>query len=257
MSGLLRCLRVDLRRAILSVRFLVAVLGLAILLDLNLPPDPWPKEAPYLFSLTYKYGFYCFFLVCAAIPHAGSYLADLEGGYIKCLARRVPLWAYSLSRCLAVLLSGAAVVLAGTGLFAGDLYLRFPASCGVKISYSGWDALLGQGMVWQYILVKAMLTALLGGNFAVLALVLSTVVQNSFVVLAAPLLLFYFCNELSFLLPLPVWCLPTQMLYLPAFSGHVGGSFTFFAAGQLVFFALSTLTFYARMRRLRSRGYCS
>ena len=257
MRGLLRCLSTDLRRAILSVRFLVAAVGFAVLLDLNLPPDPWPEEAPYLFSLTYKYGFYSFFLVCAAIPYAGSYLADLEGGYIKCLVRRVPLWAYSLSRCLAVLLSGALAVLIGTGLFVGDLYLRFPAHSGTAISYSGWDALLGQGKVWQYILLKAMLTAALGGNFAVLALVLSTAVQNSFVVLAAPLLLFYFCNELSSLLPLPVWCLPAQMLYLPAFSGHMAGSLGYFAGMQLAVFALAVRGFHRQMRRLRSHGYCS
>lgn len=257
MRGLLRCLRVDLRRAVCSLRFLVAVAGFAVLLDLNLPPDPWPREAPYLFSLTYKYGFYCFFLVCAAIPHAGSWLADLEGGYVKCLVRRVPLGICSLSRCFAVLLSGALAVSAGTALFVGDLYLRFPASAGVSVSYSGWDALLGQGSVWQYILTKALLTALLGGNFAVLALLLSTVVRNSFVVLAAPLLLFYFCNELSTLLPLPAWCFPTQMLYVLPFADHMAGSLAFFAAEQLAVFTLSTLAFYAQMRRLRSRGYCS
>ena len=257
MRGLGACLRVDLERAVLSLRFLAAAVGFAILLDLNLPPDPWPEEAPYLFSLTYKYGFYSFFLVCAAIPYAGSYLADLEGGYIKCLARRIPLGSYSLSRCLAVLLSGSLAVLMGTGLFVGDLYLRFPAHSGVSLSYSGWDALLGQGRAWQYVLTKALMTALMGGNFAVLALVLSTAVRNSFVVLAAPLLLFYFCNELSLLLPLPQWCFPTQMLYVPAFAGSMAESAAFFAAVQLVVFALSTLAFYAQMRRLRGRGYCS
>ena len=232
-------------------------MGFAVLLDLNLPPDPWPEEAPYIFSLTYKYGFYSFFLLCAAIPYAGSFLADLEGGYVKCLVRRVPLWVYSLSRCLAVLLSGVLAVLIGTGLFVGDLYLRFPAHSGTAISYNGWDALLGQGRDVPYYLTKALLTALLGGNFAVLALVLSTAIRNSFVVLAAPLLLFYFCNELSVLLPLPAWCFPTQMLYVSAFPGHAAGSLAYFSGLQLAVFALALRGFHMQMRRLRSRGYCS
>ena len=257
MRGLGACLRVDLRRAVLSLRFLVAAVGFAILLDLNLPLDPWPEEAPYLFSLTYKYGFYSFFLPCAAIPYAGSYLADLEGGYVKCLARRVPLGVYSLSRCLAVLLSGALAVLIGTGLFVGDLYLRFPACSGVNLSYSGWDALLGQGRAGLYFWTKALMTALMGGNFAVLALVLSTVIRNSFVVLAAPLLLYYFLNELSLLLPLPLWCCPAKMLYVPVFAGSLAESAAFFAAVQFAVFVLASLGFLMRMRRLRRRGYCS
>ncbi len=256
MKRLLACLRLDLRRAVFSLRFLAAVLGFALLLDLNLPREPWPAEAPYLFSLTYKYGFYIFFFLCAVIPYAGSYLADMQDGYLKCLVRRVPLWAYSLSKCLTVLLSGALANLLGTGLFIADLYLRFPAHSAAGISYSGWDTLLSQGAVAGYFLTKALLTALLGGTFATLALLLSTIIKNSFVVLAAPLLLYYFLNELTLLLPLPVWSCPTMQLYVPAFPAHVG-SLAYFAAVQLAVFALSTLGFHSQMRRLRCHGYRS
>ena len=256
MKSLARCLLVDLKRSIVSTRFLVSVAGFSILLCLNLPIDAWPEEAPYLFSLSYKYGFYIFFFLAAAIPYAQSYLADIDGGYIKSVVQRVPLTAYSFSRCIAVMLSGGFAIVLSTLVFLLFLYLQYPASSDVAISYSGWDALISQGRTAGYYMLKTFFTAMLGGNFALFALNLSTVIKNSFVVLASPVLLYYCANELATLLKIPAWCNILGLLYYPPFPEHLLDSVLYYTAMLCILFVISSWVFYLQMRRLHQHGYC-
>lgn len=251
-----QCLSVDLRRSVLSGRFLAATIGFSILLCANLPLEPWPQEATYLFSISYKYGFYIFFFLCAAIPYARSYLADIDADYILNIVRRTSLLTYSLSKCIAVMVSGGLSVIVATGIFLAYLFIRFPAVSDVTISYSGWDVLISQYSALHYIAVKTLLTAVTGGNFAVVALVISTVIKNSFVVLAMPVLIYYLINELVMLFEIPMWCNMIGFLYYPVFPGHYLASLLYFIALNMIVFLVAASLFYMQMRRLRCHGYC-
>lgn len=251
-----RALRIDLFRAVCSLRFLTAVLGYALFLCINLPKDTWPSNVMYLFRLSCSYGFYVFFFLCAAVPYAASFLADTENHYLQLVLKQVPPAAYSLSRCLAAAISGFLAVSAAMGLFLLFLCLQYPFRTSDYISYSGWAGLIEAGKPVLYLLLSVWLTGATGGVFAVLALALSTGVKNSFVVLSFPVLLYYAVSTLATALKLPPWMDLSVMLYVPIDSGNLLGSLLYVSVFLLVLFMLACLIFSWQIRRLRNNG-CS
>ncbi len=246
-----------MRRAVISPRFLIACIGYWLLLCINLPINPWPADAAYYFSLSYKYGFYIFFYLCAAIPYATSFLSDVDQNNFQPILRRVSLPTYSLSKCITTALSGSLAVVAATGLFVLYLLVRFPGQMDYTQSYSGWDSLLLSGSPFVYYAAKAGMTAMLGGSFAVIALAVSTRIRNSFVVLATPVLLYYALNQIPVWINMPVFLCIGTLLYVPAFQEHYFLSMLYLAALTLLIFAAATGVFYLQMRRLRKNGYCT
>lgn len=173
-SDIFNCLKIDILRSIFSVRFLISVIGYSVLLYANLPIDPWPLDATYLFSMSYKYGFYVFFFLCAAIPYSTSYLKDIENGYLQSVVRRIPSSTYGLSKCIATTVSGMLAVILSTTIFIVILNIRFTSMNISSISFSGWDVIITKYNSTTYFVVKTFLTALYGGCFALISLVVST-----------------------------------------------------------------------------------
>lgn len=253
----IRCFSSDLHRAILSPRFCIGVVGYGLLLCLNLPVDPWPKDPAYLFSVSYKFGFYIFFYLCAAIPSATAFLSDIDHNYLQAILKRISVRTYSISKCLSVMLSGMLAVILATGIFGVYLFVRFSSAEAVAQSYSGWDRLISDGKPVLYFIVKAGMTATIGGLFSVIALNVSTVIRNSFVVLATPVLLYYAWNELATLLSLPVAFDIGALLYIPVFENSMTGSILYLTATAVIGLILMTVLFEIRIRRLRRNGYCA
>lgn len=253
----IRCLSGDLRRAILSPRFCIAVFGYGLLLCLNLPVDPWPKDPAYLFSVSYKFGFYIFFYLCAAIPYATAFLSDIDHNYLQAILKRTSVRTYSVSKCVAVMLSGMLAVTLATAIFLVYLFVCFSSEEVIPQSYSGWDRLISDGKPVLYFIVKAGMTAMIGGLFSVIALNVSTVIRNSFVVLAAPVLLYYAWNELATLLSLPTALDIGALLYVPVFENSMTGSILYLTAITVIGLLLMTSLFEIHIRRLRRNGCCA
>lgn len=251
-----KALRIDLFRSVCSPRFLIAVLCYALFLCINLPKETWPSNVMYLFRLSCSYGFYVFFFLCAAIPYAASFLADTENHYLQLLLKQMPPATYSLSRCLAVAVSGFLAVSAAMGLFLLFLWLQYPFQTSDAISYSGWASLIEDGNPILYLLINVWLTGATGGVFAVLALALSTKVKNSFVVLSFPVLLYYVVSVLATTLKLPLWMDISVMLYVPVDSGNLPRSLLYVSSFLLVLFMNACLFFTWQIGRLRNNG-CS
>ena len=210
----------------------------------------------YLFRLSCSYGFYVFFFLCAAIPYAASFLADTENHYLQLLLKQMPPAAYSLSRCLAVAVSGFLAVSAAMGLFLLFLWLQYPFQTSDAISYSGWASLIEDGNPILYLLINVWLTGATGGVFAVLALALSTKVKNSFVVLTFPVLLYYLVSVLATTLKLPLWMDISVMLYVPVDNGNLPRSLLYVSSSLLVLFMFACFIFTWQIGRLRNNG-CS
>ncbi len=255
MKSLGKTLRIDLFRAFFAPRFWIAVLCYALFLYINLPKNTWPANVLYLFRLSCSYGFYIFFLLCAAIPYATSFLADTEHHYLPLILRNIPAPIYSLSRCLSVAASGMLAVLLSLGIFLGWLCLRFPFQTSDYISYSGWAYLIEAGKPVQYLLINIWMTALMGGAFACIALAVSAHIHNSFVVLAVPVLLYYVLGELATLLKLPYWLDVSTLLYVPYDSNRLPASFALTTGFYLLIILLAFTSFYLRVRRLVRHGY--
>lgn len=251
----LRCFQMDLRRAILSFRFLSAVSGYGLLLCLNLPIDPWPEESTYLFMVSYKYGFYIFYFLCAAIPFATSFLSDVDQHFLLPVVRRIPLVTYSASKCLVTAISGALAVICASLLFLLFLLVKYPLYPDNTYSYSGWDLLIPEhGFLW-YFIVKVTITAILGGSMAVVALVISAKIRNSFVTLAAPVLIYYVWKEIAIAFQLPIWMDIGTWTYFPMFSDNYVLSYLCVLVFGFTLSAISYLLFYTHMRRLQKNGY--
>ena len=251
-----KALRIDLFRSVSSPRFLIAVLCYTLFLCINLPKETWPSNVMYLFRLSCSYGFYVFFFLCAAIPYAASFLADTENHYLQLLLKQMPPATYSLSRCLAVAVSGFLAVSAAMGLFLLFLCLQYPFQTSDAISYSGWASLIEDGNPILYLLINVWLTGATGGVFAVLALALSTTVKNSFVVLSFPVLLYYLVSVLATTLKLPLWMDISVMLYVPVDNGNLPRSLLYVSSFLLVLFMIACFIFTWQIRRLRNNG-CS
>ena len=251
-----KALRIDLFRSVSSPRFLIAVLCYTLFLCINLPKETWPSNVMYLFRLSCSYGFYVFFFLCAAIPYAASFLADTENHYLQLLLKQMPPATYSLSRCLAVAVSGFLAVSAAMGLFLLFLWLQYPFQTSDAISYSGWASLIEDGNPILYLLINVWLTGATGGVFAVLALALSTKVKNSFVVLSFPVLLYYLVSVLATTLKLPLWMDISVMLYVPVDNGNLPRSLLYVSSSLLVLFMFACFIFTWQIGRLRNNG-CS
>ncbi len=251
---LFKCLRTDIMRSIFSARFLISVIGYGVLLIANIPVDPWPTDAAYIFSLSYKYGFYIFFFLCAAIPYSMAFIKDTENGYLKSYLSRVSPNVYGLSKCIATVLSGMLAVTLSTVIFIAFLNIKFGSTDVNSISFSGWDTIITENGTLAYYAVKTFLTALYGGSFALLSLTVSTKIRNSFVIPALPVLIYYALNELSILLKLPLWCDLSSMIYIPIKPDDLLFSLLYVT---LIFSALCIVLCIIFLRSLRKNGCCA
>lgn len=246
----------DLRRAVCTSKFVIAVIGYTILLVLNVPADVWPEDFFYAFSFAYKSGFYMFFPLCASIPYAAGFLADYNNGYIKHIFCRTDLKRYSVSRCIAVAISGFLAVTLATVLFVIYLRIHFSVLSETPVSYSGWDTLISDGKGIKYIFFKTLITASCGSTFAVIALALSTKIKNTFFVLAFPTLLYYAWNEITYIISVPLEFDLVSLFNVPIFNSY-NDSILYFLSLMCIISILAGNRFYINVRRLKENGYCT
>ncbi len=246
----------DFRRAVCTWKFVIAVTGYAILLVLNIPADVWPEDFFYVFSFAYSPGFYMFFPLCASIPYAAGFLADEKDGYMKHLISRVDIKMYSLSRCISVAASGFLAVVFATILFVVYLRVRFPISDDFSISYSGWNTMIQDGKGMIFIVIKTLMTATCGSSFAVIALVASTRIKNTFFVLALPTLLYYAWNEITFIVSVPLEFDLVSLFNVPVWKSY-SYSLLYFSGLMCLISVIAGSRFYVGVRRLKENGYCA
>lgn len=249
--GLLRCLKTDIARSVFSLRFIISVIGYGILLVANIPVDPWPSDPAYVFSLSYKYGFYVFFFLCASSPYSTSYIKDAENGFLKSAASRISINTYGLSKCIATFLSGMCAVVLSTVIFIAFINVKFETADLSNISFSGWDIVITEVSPFAYYAVKTFVTALYGGTFALLALTVSTKIRNSFVIPVLPVLVYYAVNELSIMFSFPLWCDLSALIYIPVKSENLLASLLYVSGIFLGFCVILSVVF---LRRLRKNG---
>lgn len=211
---MIRLLLAECKRAVVSKRFAIAVLGYAAALCLS-ATEFWNDSAVYNFAIAYKTSFYMLCFVCAALPFADSFLQDRKSGVYRCICTRSGMTAFCAAKPIAVFLSGFSAVSLASWIFVGYLLIIFPMNNDFFIAYSGYDALLNDGHYFLYFFVKILLTAWSSAMIAVLCLALSHAIRNTYALLAAPVLIYYVQNEISNYGILPIELQLTRMLYTP------------------------------------------
>lgn len=213
MSGVIGNLRMDLRRAFISPAFLFSSVGMAAVLFFNAANEFKINSSCsvlYLDGIMESNYFYSLAMLFCAVPFAASFCADWSNQFIRPSCIRSGPRQYCISKVIACALSGGSVVAFGHILVYFLLLLRFPLARASDIQNMILnEPVLGcylQGRQYlMYLLCKLIFQFEFYAFLAVLAFFISTFIPNIFVVLASPLLAYYFLLNLEAELHLPTW----------------------------------------------------
>ncbi len=230
-----RLLRSDFRRAVLSENFLTATL---------LVPFFYLLGTLESFAECVKYGmeisvyemhamaafgtFRLLNYVLCAFPFAAGFAADFQSRYFRSVIARSGRRCYAISKVIVTALSGTLCLVVGE-----LLYMLLCACFGTAVSAetlaelrtAGTGAfetiphakLLLDGNFVGYFLLLALTRGLVGSFLSLIALCVSLHMQNRFVILASPLLIFYFLETVL----LNLFKLPAQCSLANIFDGRV------------------------------------
>lgn len=193
-TALGRALRVDLRRAILSPRFILTVVLLLLWLLFNGTFDIFLNKTLFTFGIPYvlnwattgDFGLGMLNLVIAALPFSASYLADWECGFDRCALGRTGLAAYAQARVIAVALSSFLAFWAAAGIFLAGLSLTGAPHTFPQLTGEYMDLAIQVGP-WCYYLVRLTISGLTCAMAGVFSLFVSTLIPNSYVAMLSPL----------------------------------------------------------------------
>ena len=254
-----RALTVDLRRALVSGRFLLTV-GLLLLWQLFncsgtlLSANEWTESSvvyAFNFAISNQEVLADLLLPLAALPYAWSFLQDRESGFELQAVERVGARAYGLAKLLSVGAAAFLAVAAAMFLFLAGLYaMGMETLPGYPLNNNQHYAIASAGHVGLFYLVRITIAGLTGSLAAVFALTVSSFLSNSYVALLAPLLGFYTSQVLhSLLIPrLSAFRLDFVFFYQPI-AGSASFSFLWSAVYLLTLTALCARLFLWRLRK--------
>jgi len=254
-----RALTVDLRRALVSGRFLLTV-GLLLLWQLFncsgtlLSANEWTKSSAvyaFNFAISNQEVLADLLLPLAALPYAWSFLQDRESGFELQAVERVGARAYGLAKLLSVGAAAFLAVAAAMFLFLAGLYaMGMETLPGYPLNNNQYYAIASAGHVGLFYLVRITIAGLTGSLAAVFALTVSSFLSNSYVALLAPLLGFYTSQVLhNLLIPrLSAFRLDSVFFYQPI-AGSASFSFLWSAVYLLTLTALCARLFLWRLRK--------
>lgn len=195
-------IRIDLQRAFCSKLFLIGILCTAGICCLNCSWDNMGDSVVNNIAQLIFGSYVQMVFLCGAIPYSAAYLSDLEHGYINALVVRSSLRSYLYSKAAVAAVSGFAAVFFGKLLFALILLSGYPLVSSNNCSDQGLELLI-QISPWLYIAADAAVSAVSAAGFAVMALVVSSVIRSTFVTIMSPLVLYFMISSICQLINIP------------------------------------------------------
>lgn len=198
MKYILRSIRSNLSRALLCPRFLLCV-AISLVIQLMGVWDIIAMEGlnvTYLFFWLMQLGTFQILLLCVpAMVYSDSFLEDLKGSVIRFSVQRSGVFKYLFAKYIATLLSGFAVMTVSFLIFLAALCICFPLDDYgtvmniVDIVSGSYSQLIVDKKSFLYLFTNIVHQGICGAFYAGMALACSTFIDNSFVVIAAPILL--------------------------------------------------------------------
>lgn len=196
-------LRADLKRMLCSVKFLLSpVLMAGTLLIAMLEGIDLNTDVLYVFSLT-MYGVPAMLiLVWGAMAFADSLCEDTEHKYVMQQTIRGNVGAYLSARACSIFLSAMVTTVIGIFLFANILHIRLAWTGADSQQYEhllragGLRIFLRSRSFEPYFLCYGIQYGLLAGILSLWASYLSLYIANRMLVLALPMILYYFTDYL-------------------------------------------------------------
>lgn len=219
------------KRAIWNRWFLVSVVLTAVLIIMDLMPSfvsgitEFEGETYYSYSLvslmqlsglTMMLGFS---LVSSSLPYSGAFCDDYETGTLISFMSRSTGMGYSVGTVAACGISSFLCTFIAQLICLGAYKIFIPISSGDDAA-GIQTGLLAEGRFILYILCLMILSSLRAAFFAIVALALSTIVKNKYVVYSVPLILYFFLMKLGY----GVLNVPGQLNVLGVYFGFTFGN---------------------------------
>lgn len=212
MKKLFSELKVDLKRAFFSYRFLLAIVLVVLLSYISIIQEyvSYPGgNIVYYFEIFVLGGsFTLITLIIAVIPYGPSFCVDQKSQFIRLVQIRTTVGAYTWAKVIAVALSTFVAIIVGyiITLFLFSLHLPLVGSDYLEYGYQIInDTVIGSLLEIHPLLYLSVRICIIGAScmfWATFALLISAYFPNAFVVYVSPIITYYvFINSIGKLLP--------------------------------------------------------
>lgn len=185
--------QMEFRRAVQSSFFPVAYFATLITLLLNIylysTTDSYVSVA-YLLEYSFIGSLSMLYYVWGVFPHGLSYCIDKRSGFLRQIGVRCPVRSYCAAKCCAAFLASALAMAMSIMTFLWILSFFRPLDNDIYLDVAGYR-LWYPGHPLFYFMIAATILSLGSGLFSIVALWISSYIQNIFAVMASPLLLYY------------------------------------------------------------------
>lgn len=200
----------ELKRAIISKRFFLSVIGYAVitlitLLDEGTDFQSGSTSLLYIYMIIRYLDFHVLYIMFAAIPSAVLFCIDWDHQFIRFFVIRSSKKYYTRAKAIACFITAASVVLLSNVLLLAIFRIRFPLyNINSDVLPKGYHSWSSSGGALIYLLIKILCEAACAGFLSVTAMWLSTIIVSSFVAIATPMIAFYTISTISYYFQLPV-----------------------------------------------------
>ena len=190
----------DLHRSLFSGGFVLCVLSVFLVQVQPIAADMMLEGATviYLYRLSAETGSMQWIMPCvAAIVYSTSFYVDWHTRYHRMMLTRGERRSYIVSKLIVCQLASFVAVFLGMAVFIGFLCVRFPladyAKGGDVIAWaeSSFGQLLLDGKPYLFMLAQCLMRGLGAALWGTAALAVSAFIQNRFVILLSPIILYY------------------------------------------------------------------
>lgn len=210
MRKILKTLKVDFRKAILSMAFFIGILGVSAIYFLVAKPEMHPGiDIIYIFRMSIEWigTYHLMVILMCTIPFSTIFCKEWSSKNIKYNIIRSNIRVYSWSKFIVCSIVGGLVIMLGTILFISIMSNFSPLINDLRIQddsyyYTMGNELLSQGKVWEYMYIYIFLRFLYGAFWASMGLLLSAYIPNIFVALSSPFILSYIYRIIAYKLPI-------------------------------------------------------
>lgn len=193
-------LKMDVKRAVLSMRWIWAVIGVCAVLQLSLPETRGNADVLYLFQIAFSSELLTLNFVFGTFTYATSICEDFERKYIRLEIHRGDIWHYVISKTLICFAASVVTTALGVMLFIILNHFRYPFkgpflttqnTFELLANYGGFGNLLQQGRFYAYFLLSGIQFGLLSGALSVCAMFFSLFFKNKIMIYALPSIIYY------------------------------------------------------------------
>lgn len=197
-------LRVDMRRAICSWKFLMGVAGVSMVMYIaSLEGIASDTSVVYVVWLIVYGMLFMLSLVFSVFPFVCCFCEDFEQKYGYLQIERGNLRSYTCSKVLTIMLVSVCTMMLGMLLYVSFLHLQLPwfredeAICQSALTVGGFRWILKKKWYFLYFACFGLQYGILAGILALLAAFVSLFVNNKLLTLSVPFIGFYFISYYS------------------------------------------------------------